>query len=404
MNQSRYMTRHEQAEIYQLKSKIVGHELEFELCENDEVLFKKANNINSTGKIIIPSFVTGLKLDILDEDIMCGPLIYCKYEEIYVDNSPDIDFDASGLCAFMSSNKIKVTFSHPEKIINMESMFCECYEAISIDISGLANNHAFSMKEMFIGCEHLQKIIMGDFDAKYCKSMDSMFRDCEILNSVDLSKLNTEKLETAQEMFLGCKKLSSINLSNFITSNVINMCDMFGGCTALTHLDLSSFDTSNVKTMEDMFRNCRTLTYLDLSNFNTSNVTNMRGMFRSCKYLKIIDIQSFNVRLVSNFDAMFARCRSLEILDLKHFNPQVEFSMAYMFAHNDSLKTLDISGMVMTDYSENCDFYATFKGCPKLTSIKLKNPFPKRTVLRYHDMFDGCDSLDLSNSSLVEPS
>ena len=57
-------------------------------------------------------------------------------------------------------------------------------------------------------------------------SMESMFRDCSNLTSLDLSNFDTSNVTNMCSMFNSCNSLTTLNLSNFDTSNVTNYTNM----------------------------------------------------------------------------------------------------------------------------------------------------------------------------------
>ena len=117
-------------------------------------------------------------------------------------------------------------------------------------------------------------------------SLDSLFEDCSNLTSVDLSKLDTSKVTRMSKMFYGCENLTSVDLSKLDTSKVTDMSEMFYGCSNLTSVDVTDFDTSNVIYMSGIFSGCKKLTSLDLSSFDVSNLANdQEHWFSGCDSL-----------------------------------------------------------------------------------------------------------------------
>ena len=53
--------------------------------------------------------------------------------------------------------------------------------------------------------------------------MNSMFSNCKNLASLNLSHFDTSNVENMGHMFYACSSLTSLNLSNFKTQNVTNM-------------------------------------------------------------------------------------------------------------------------------------------------------------------------------------
>ena len=145
----------------------------------------------------------------------------------------------------------------------------------------------------------------------------SLFYDCKNITSLDLSHFNTEHITNMSLMFGGCESLTELNLINFNTKSVIKMRHMFSGCKSLKYLDLSYFNTSNVIDMTCMFCDCKSLTNLDLSNFNTQKVTSLSGMISDCESLIDLDISNFNTKNVEDADRAISHCPSLKNIRLK---------------------------------------------------------------------------------------
>ena len=54
-------------------------------------------------------------------------------------------------------------------------------------------------------------------------NMNSMFKDCNNLTSLDVSNWNTGNVTSMQNMFRNCTSLTSLDISNWDVSNVTNM-------------------------------------------------------------------------------------------------------------------------------------------------------------------------------------
>ena len=163
-----------------------------------------------------------------------------------------------------------------------------------------------SLKEFFYNCTSLETISDLEYlNTANITDMSSMFWNCSNLKSLDLTKFDTKNVSSMYFMFYGCSNLTSLNLTNFNTKNVKNMNGMFGDCTHLTSLDITNFNTAKVTNMGNMFLGCSNLTSLDLTNFNTAKVTDMHGMFKGCSALTSLDLTNFNTAEVTDMNRMF---------------------------------------------------------------------------------------------------
>ena len=163
-----------------------------------------------------------------------------------------------------------------------------------------------SLKNFFYNCTSLETISGLEYlNTANITDMGSMFQDCYNLKSLDLTKFDTKNVSSMYFMFYNCPNLTSLDLTNFNTKNVKNMNGMFGDCTHLTSLDITNFNTAKVTNMGNMFLGCSNLTSLDLTNFNTAKVTDMHGMFNGCSALISLDLTNFNTAEVRNMNRMF---------------------------------------------------------------------------------------------------
>ena len=163
-----------------------------------------------------------------------------------------------------------------------------------------------SLKNFFYNCTSLETISGLEYlNTANITDMGSMFQDCYNLKSLDLTKFDTKNVSSMYFMFYNCPNLTSLDLTNFNTKNVKNMNGMFGDCTHLTSLDITNFNTAKVTNMGNMFLGCSNLTSLDLTNFNTAKVTDMHGMFNGCSALTSLDLTNFNTAEVRDMNRMF---------------------------------------------------------------------------------------------------
>ena len=168
-----------------------------------------------------------------------------------------------------------------------------------------------SLKDFFKNCTALETISgLKYLNTANVTDMTSMFDNCQNLSSLNLSKFNTENVTNMSYMFDNCQNLSSLDLSKFNTAKVTNMYAMFTHCQNLSSLDLSKFNTENVTDMSWMFSDCQ-LSSLDLSNFNTEKVREMYNMFSFCQKLSSLNLTNFNTEKVTNMDYMFNGCSDL---------------------------------------------------------------------------------------------
>ena len=178
---------------------------------------------------------------------------------------------------------------------------------IEASFKGSNTSNVTNMKSMFVNCRNLTSLDVSSFDTSKVTSMESMFYGCSGLTSLDLRNFNTSNVTHTTRMFYGCSSLTSLDVSSFYTSNVISMNYMFYDCASLKSLNLSNFNTSNVTNMAYMFGNCSGLTSLNLSNFDTSKVVGVSNMFNGCVNLKTITMIGCGQTTIDKIEAQLTK-------------------------------------------------------------------------------------------------
>ena len=301
------LSNHELARRYNLKQNIIGKILDYRLLSNDRVELVEVINKEDRGRLEIPSFITDIALKNIGTfgDDYIGPLNFCSYTDIYVDNILDIKYNMNYLCSGMVSDRLRLEFRYPERVYNMAYLFKNCDKLIELDISKLDTRNVVTMESMFEWCISLGCIDLNRLDTSNVADMAYIFSGCISLKDVKLDKLDTRNVVNMEGMFERCMMIESIDISNLNTSNVRNMNYIFMNCLRLKNINISGIDTSKVTTMEQMFNSCESLEYINVSKLDTHNVESMRGMFKKCKNLKSIDIRNFNMRKVNDMSGMF---------------------------------------------------------------------------------------------------
>lgn len=321
----------------------------------------------------------------------------------------------AGMFKYLIINAITFNNFETTGITDMSSMFNNCTNLKSLDLSCFDTSSVTNMNSMFKDCSSLTTLNISSFDTKNVENMENMFENCSSLTDLDLSNFKTSKITSTVNMFYKCKALTSLNISSFDTSNVLYMTSMFYYCSSLQQLNVANFNTANVTDMRSMFQGCSSLLSLDVSNFNTGKVINMNSMFYVCEKLTSLDLGNFNTSNVQKMDYMFnqciqltslnisnfntanvtgmanlfANCQNLSSIDLRHFNTANVTTMENMFFKCYALTYLDISSF---DTSNVTDMSSMFSSCSKLTSLNLSH-FNTSKVKDMAGMFGGCSNL-----------
>ena len=125
--------------------------------------------------------------------------------------------------------------------------------------------------------EHPGKHTVEVHFSKDLPKVDSMFFDCSDYVSIDVSLMKTEKLTGLPSMFENCYNLKDISgLDELNYGTVDDLYSTFCGCVSLNEMDLSFLDLSSVKTAEDLFSDCFSLTKVALRNVFPSDCSLFR--------------------------------------------------------------------------------------------------------------------------------
>lgn len=167
----------------------------------------------------------------------------------------------------------------------------------------------------------ITSLILNEIDTTEIDDMEQMFAELNNLVSLDVSTFDTSNVRTMQQLFDGCRSIPLLDLSSFKTDKVRSMAYMFRYCTNLTNIMISSFNTSSVENYNYMFAFCSSLINLDLSNFDTSSAINFASMFEECSKLKELNLANFTaINIVDNEDLklnMFRGCVKLNKITCK---------------------------------------------------------------------------------------
>ena len=198
--------------------------------------------------------------------------------------------------------------------IHEDFSFCKFNEATSLlSIEYLrVTDKVTNMNQMFFNCNNLISINTTNWDTSKVVDMSSMFYNCSSLAELNVNNLNTGSVQNLTYVFSGCSSLTKLNISNWNVDNVIDMSYMFYGCPLLTTIgNVSNWNTGEVINMQSMFHGCSSFATIDISNWNIEKVTNMQGMFRECSLLSELSLKNWNTGAVTNISDMFNECSNL---------------------------------------------------------------------------------------------
>ena len=261
-----------------------------------------------------------------------------------------------------------------KKVNKMLRMFFNCNKLVSIYASNLFttdNVSEYDSRQMFLYCDSLSGDIAYDqncVDKTYAKIIGGYFRDkayencpwvkydkdnktltfqCGYKRVIDNSNGEYELNTGDNEPGWKDKRSSTTKVvfdESFKDARPTTGYMWFYHCYNLTGIEnISYLNTSEMTDMSYMFYDCSNLQSINLSNFNTEKVTNMSNMFSDCPELQSLDLSSFNTEMVETMRAMFFDCPNLQSLDLSNFNTEKVTDMSYMFNNCSKLQSIIIS-------------------------------------------------------------
>ena len=412
-----YKTRKERAENLIYKSKICGKpHMIFHIESDEDVRLISVDDKNSTGTIVIPSFITSFgrngKVKLDNE-----PFKHCKYTKIILDNDPNVMLDISRLFSCMDSTSLEIKVKHPECIYNIDGLFENCCNLVDLDISGLKIKPN-TLSNVFNNCINLKNLIgLKNINTENVSKTNSMFEWCKSLEEVDLSNFKPRHLEHMQGMFYHCKSLKSLDLSNIDLSYVVSMNSSFMDCEQLSEinfgenklhsivdcnsafensgilsLDLSESSCKNLINFNSAFKYCKNLKYLKLPR-GTENLKDISKLLYQCYSLESVDISGLNTDNLLNASLAFNTCRNLTNIDLTNFKVKKSCNISGLFTYCTSLMQLDLYSIIIEDDNDKVnarnsdefdDMIPIIGYCIKLESVR----FPRITVTNFQDFIE----------------
>ena len=304
----------ELAEGYINKQRLLGKDiLKFDILNDDKVRLVKVKDIESDGRLVIPSFVTSIEQ---------GCLIGSKYSEIYIYNKDEVEISIKGLCFGMDSTKLKVSCKSPDYIVDISYLFSNCHKLEELDISGLCVSKVRDLSYTFKDCNNLRSIDISNWGTSNVTDMKGLFQWCTKLGCiVGISGLDTSKVEDMSSMFEGCASLEHIDIRGWVTNKVEDMSNMFNRCEAIRGIKLGYKNMSKVMYMDKMYRYCSKLEYIDMSGVIVNELNRASKMFSNCKNLKDIRFnKNLDISSLIQVDGMFEDCDSLKAIYIDRIN------------------------------------------------------------------------------------
>ena len=139
-------------------------------------------------------------------------------------------------------------------VTDIRWMFQGCSKLKYLDISSFNLSKVKIADEMFSGCENLEIINFNTKDKmNEVTNLNSMFNNCKNLQSLELSFMDTSKVTNMKYMFNNCESLKILNIPNFKIISVDNITSIFNGCRSLQILNAYSFISNTNLNLSDIF-------------------------------------------------------------------------------------------------------------------------------------------------------
>ena len=148
--------------------------------------------------------------------------------DLYID---DKKVQFSKEIKFNSIGKHKIEIKLYEKL-NMDNMFKNIKDLISIEMKSEKNCQITSMVSTFENCNQLNEFKIDGFYVEQVKSTNKMFYNTS-LSIFKFSSFNTKNLEDMSYMF-AYSSIKDFSLNIFNTIKVTNMSNLFKNCTYMT--------------------------------------------------------------------------------------------------------------------------------------------------------------------------
>lgn len=144
----------------------------------------------------------------------------------------------------------------------------------------------------------------------------SMFYNCQNIKSLDLSGFTFGPLTTLSAMFSGCYQLQELKLPIIDTSKVTTIDGVFRYCWNLKEIPqtIKNWDLSVCTTIGNAFAECKRVKEFDLSSWKITTVTKtFTSLFQNCFFAQKIDCSNWNISASTTWTSLFNQCRAKEI-------------------------------------------------------------------------------------------
>ena len=210
-------------------------------------MFYECNNLESLD---VSNFDTSNVTTMQSMFYDCNSLTSLDVSNFKTSNVTSMAFMFTGYNNAMSLEEIKgLENFDTSKVTNMMAMFQKCIQLESLDLSSFDTSNVICMAVMFSSggddYEMSLKEIKGleKFNTSKVIQINSMFYNCTQLTSLDLSSFDMSSATYMPWMFYNCRSLTEIKVGpGWVISEDANTTEMFDGCGVqedeLTHVSI----------------------------------------------------------------------------------------------------------------------------------------------------------------------
>ena len=308
-----------------------------------------------------------------------------------------------------NSNLTYVTFDtwNTSKVTDMSYMFAGCTSLPRIDVQCFDMSKVTNMSGMFAYCSVLNPILLPlKMSLDSVMNMSSMFYDCYTLTDIDISHVSQLNAINMSKLFCNCSSLKYVNLPKNLNLST-NLTGLFFFCLSLESINMQGLFSSASASynLTAMFYGCKSLKHINFSNCSLSPQTITTNMFLNTPSLELINVTNCDdATIMLLLSTLTHNGHTANVFS----NEQLLIQVGMI--NVDEPETLQISSATQEDL-DAIPYYcirtltqmnegrSSFKNNTNITNLVLTNLYT-RNLISLESEFSGCTNLlvlDLSN-------
>ena len=219
------------------------------------------------------------KVEIVDSEPVSLGLVGSDFPKLLI--FPDIDFKHASIYGeglFNNSHAVSIHLKNINFIWSLSNLFAECDNLSDLTFSGLTiDSDVTNAYRCFYKC-HLLTAVPDLFNGAQTNltNLDSMFYECKNMTTIDLSSWKFGQVTNMNSMFSGCSKAETIDITGIDTSKMTSTSDMRYMCNACANLvrirgaiDLIGMNPTALPELGYVIYRLTTITYKNLGSNST---------------------------------------------------------------------------------------------------------------------------------------